>query len=375
MSRSFKDAPSKTRRRLFAAIAATALGATLLGSAAPAASAATPIVTNGDFETGTLAGWAQADQTGSNVAEWIAYSRETAEGFAGIIPLPPSGEYAALTPNFLATPDTTYLYQDVVLPPASSDQLSMYLFYKSAEPIAVPTPDTLVVSEAETAQPNQQVRVDVLKPNAPIESVSPNDILATVYASRAGDPAELPPTVIGADLSAFAGQTVRLRIADAVQDGAMVAGVDGVSVTSLPLPQPQPVAAPAGPPTSSPSNAFVRGRLTLDQRTGTASLVVSVPDAGVLTASDARRQLAIASLDRRHGGNPKPILIRTATVDAADAGTITVPIRPTPAGRKLLKERGKITFKVELTFTPDGGSAASQPYAGRLREQLRPAPR
>jgi hypothetical protein len=374
MSRSSKDAFSKTRIGLVAAVVAIALGAALLGTAAPAASAATPIVTNGDFETGTLEGWTQTDQTGSRVAEWIAYSRETAEGFTGIIPLPPSGEFAALTPNFLATPDTTYLYQDVVLPPTSSDQLSLYLFYKSAAPIAVPTPDTLVVSEAETAQPNQQVRVDVLKPNAPIESVSPNDILATVYASKAGDPTELPPTVIGADLSAFAGQTVRLRVADAVQDGAMVAGIDGVSITSIPLPQPAPT--PAGPPaTSSPSNAFVRGRLTLNPRQGTGSLTVSVPDAGALTASDARRQLAIASLARRRGGKPKPILIRTATVDAAGAGTITVPVKPTPAGRKLLNERGKIAFKVELTFTPDGGSAATQPYAGRLRKQLRPAPR
>lgn len=375
MARSFKEAPSRSRRRLLSVIIATALGAALLGPASPAASAATPIVANGDFETGTLEGWTQTDQTGSNVAEWGTYGRKEAEEppFQGQVPLPSSGQYAALTSNYLGPPDTTYLYQDIALPPASSDQLSMYLFYKSAEPIAVPTPDSLVVSDAETAQPNQQVRVDVLKPNAPIESVSPNDILATVYASKAGDPAELPPTVIGADLSAFAGQTVRLRIADAVGDGAMIAGVDAVSISSLPLPQPQP-AAPSGPPSPSPSNAFVRGRLTLNQKEGTGSLTVSVPDAGALTASDARRQLAIASLTRR-GGKSKPILIRTATVATAGAGMIKVPIKPTPAGLRLLRERGKLAFRVELTFTPAGGSAATQPYAAKLRKRLSPAPR
>ena len=374
MFRPVKAASSKTCGRLLVAVVTMALGTALLGVASTAAAVATPIVTNGDFETGTLEGWATADQTGSKVAEWVTYSRKAAEEppYQGQVPVPPSGEYAALTPDFLATVDTTYLYQDVTLPPASSDQLSMFLFYKSAEPIAVPTPDTLVVSEAQAAQPNQQVRVDVLKPNAPIESVSPNDILATVYASKVGDPVELAPTMISADLSAFAGQTVRLRVADAVQDGAMVAGVDDVAIASSPLPQPP--ATPAGPPSSSPSNEFVRGRLTLDQRNGTGFLTVSVPGAGALTASDAGRQLAIASLARRGGGKP-PILIRTATVTATGGGTIRVPIKPTPAGRRRLRERGKIAFMVELTFTPAGGSAATQPYAGKLRKQLRPAPR
>jgi hypothetical protein len=372
MSRPFKAASSKARGRLLAALVATALGSALLGPSSPAASAAMPIVTNGDFETGTLEGWTTTDQIGGD-APWVAYGRKAAEEppYQGQIPVPPSGEYAALTPDFLATVDTTYLYQDVTLPPASSDQLSMYLFYRSAAPIAVPNPDTLVVSAAETAQPNQQVRVDVLRPNAPIESVSPNDILATAYASKVGDPTELPPTVITADLSAFAGQTVRLRVADAVQDGGMVAGVDSVSIASAPLPQP-PTTAVA--PSPSPSNAFVRGRLTLDQKNGTGSLTVSVPDGGALTASDARRQLATASLARR-GGKPKPILIRTATVEAAGAGVIQVPIKPTPAGRRLLAERGKIAFRVELTFTPAGGNAATQPYAGKLRKRLSPAPR
>jgi hypothetical protein len=373
MLRPFKVSPRKTHRALQAALAAAALATASLGAGAPAASAATQLVTNGDFETGSLEGWTATDQTGSNAAEWIAYSREQAEGFTGLIPLPPVGEWAALTPNFVAAVDTTYLYQDVALPPASTDQLSMYLFYKSAQPIAVPFPDTLAVSEAETAQPNQQVRVDVLKPNAPIESLSPNDILTTVYATKAGDPTELAPTVITADLSAFAGQTVRLRVADAVQEGAMVAGVDGVSIDSTPLPQPAPPAPQTTSP--SPSNAFVKGRLTLNRKKGTGFLAVSVPGAGALTASDARRQLAIASLARRGTTKPKPILIRTAIVTAPGAGTIDLPITPTPAARRLLRERGTIAFRVQLTFTPAGGNAATQPYAGKLRMKLKPAPR
>jgi hypothetical protein len=374
MLRPLKDSSRKACGRLLAAVATVVLGAALLGVGAATASAATQLVTNGDFETGTLEGWTTTDQTGSHAAEWVVYSRGQAEEplNKGQFPLPPAGEHAALTPNFAAAVDTTYLYQDIALPPASADRLSMYLFYESEDPIAVPVPNTLAVSESGFAQPNQQVRVDVLKPNAPIESISPNDILATVYASKIGDPSELAPTVVTADLSAFAGQTVRLRIADAVQEGRMIVGVDGVSIDSTPLPQPAPASQTTTP---SPSNAFVKGDLTLNRRGGTGFLAVSVPGAGTLTASDARRQLAIASLARRGTSRPKPILIRTAVVAAPNAGTIDIPIKPTPAGRRLLRERGSIAFKVELTYSPAGGSAATQPYAGKLRVKLRPARR
>jgi hypothetical protein len=375
MHRPFKADPRKARSLLLAVVTAGVLGSALLGVTSSIASAATPTVTNGDFETGTLEGWTATDQTGSHAAEWFVYSRALAEEplFKGQIPVPPVGEHAALTPDFIEAVDTSYLYQDVTLPPASTDQLSMYLFYKSAEPIAVPFPDTLAVSEAKTAQPNQQVQIDVLKPNAPIESLSPNDILTTVFANKVGDPAELGPTVVTADLSAFAGQTVRLRIADAVQEGAMIVAVDGVSIDSTPLPQPAPPAPQTTSP--SPSTAFVKGHLRLDRRSGAGVLAVSVPGAGALTASDARRQLAIASLARRGTTRPRPILIRTAIVTATGAGTINIPIRPTAAGRRLLRERGTIAFKVELTYTPAGGSAATQSYAGKLRMKLKPAPR
>jgi hypothetical protein len=346
--------------------AALFVAAAMLGTAA-SASADTQLVTNGDFETGTLEGWTSAEQT-EGLAGWFAYSRKEAEESGAINP-PPSGNFAAagLTPYTSA--DTSYLYQDVALPPASTDQLSIYLYYRSGAPIAVPTPNTLFASESEAAQANQQVRVDVLKANAPIESLSPNDILATVYASKAGDPTELAPTLLSADLTAFAGQTVRLRIATATQGGGMMVGVDAASIESTPIPAPPPQPST----TPMPSNAFFAGKLTRDLRHGGAKLEVTLPDAGTLTVADARRKLAIASA--RAGGNGRPIMIRTTSVQTNGPQTVRVFLQPTAAAQTLLAEYGKIPFRLQLSFTPDGGLGASQSYAGLLAKRRRAARR
>ncbi len=349
-------------RRAFGSfsIAVLLICAALLGGAASASAA---IVANGDFETGALEGWMTVDQAGG-AAPWFIYDREEAEGEPELFDPPPVGEHAAAVTNPTSFADTSYLYQDLALPAATTERPSLYLYYKTKQPIAVPTPERLVVTETKNP-PNQQVRVDVLKPSAPIESVSPNDILATVFASKNGDPNEIVPTLLTADLSAFAGQTVRLRIADAAQQGQMIVGVDGVSVASDPLPQ------PTVPSTALPSSEFTKGRLTLNRKSGTGVLTVNLPGAGSLTASDARRALAIASTAPRKA---KPILIKTKTIQVAAGGAVKVPILPTPAGRKLLREKGKVAFKIELTFAPTGGSPATQGYAGKLVKPLRPAP-
>src|SRR6185437_3169080 len=136
-------------RRAFGSFSIIALliCAALLGGAASASAA---IVTNGDFESGTLEGWTTTDQN-AGAASWATYSRKEIEEHP-IFFAPPSGQYAAYGFAPGGFYDTIYLYQDVALPPATADQLSMHLYYRSGAPFAVPTPDTLVVSEAKGAQ-------------------------------------------------------------------------------------------------------------------------------------------------------------------------------------------------------------------------------
>src|SRR5262249_50239739 len=137
-----------------------------------------------------------------------------------------------------ANPDSDILYQDVALEPGLEHQLSLVAYYDSYSPIAIPNPDTLSIADEALRLPNgkfqrnEQFRIDVIRPEAPLESLDPPDILRTVFAPRPGDKQSMAPRRLTVDLSAFAGQTVRIRIAVAATDEVFNAGVDSVAITT-----------------------------------------------------------------------------------------------------------------------------------------------
>lgn len=358
--------------RNFSRLVLLAIAALLV--AASSAGAAGPV--EGGFESGTLADW--TSRSFYEQTEWTALAKADAEAQFGTS-LP-----AAIGPYVAATEydgnDTAILAQTFALPAASQLNLSLYLFYDSATPTVVPSADTLFVKPFGEGG-NQQVRVDVLKANAPLESISPNDILATLYASPSGGPEVLGPTLLSADLSQFAGQTVTLRIANAVSAGEMKVGVGDVSLAVTPLPPPP--AAPAAVPNaaSTPISDGVASpaphKLIHRLSTGGALLDVRLPAAGSLVVSDARRKAAVASVfsARRTTAAPKPIVIRTASVAVNRAQTVHVPLRPTAAGKRLLNKRGRVPFRLQLTFTSARGAVSTATYKGVLVKRLRPARR
>ncbi len=187
-----------------------------------------------------------------------------------------------------------------------------------------------------------------MRPTAPIESLNPSDILATLFANKTGDPVTLAPTVLSADLTPFAGQTVRLRVANAVNDFIFNSGVDAVSIASTP-----------------PNNVFKKGKLKLNKSNGTGTLTLTVPGAGVLTAADA------AGAKKATASKKGKKLVKKATLKPKAAGKVKVPLKPTAAGRKTLNEKGKLKIKVVLTFTPTGGIASKQNFKGTLKLKLK----
>ena len=114
----------------------------------------------------------------------------------------------------------------------------------------------------------------MIKPGAPLESLDPADILRTLFQTRPGDPSKMAPTKLTANLTPFAGQTVRLRIATAVHEEVLNAGVDAVSIS----------ATPPGRSPSGGSNRLSLGKAKAIRRKGIVILPVQVPGPGLLSA-------------------------------------------------------------------------------------------
>ncbi len=325
-------------RRLFVAATAVAVCAGLL---APGGAGAATVV-NGNFETGTLEGWQVHRATESG--NWFAYGG-TAEPIAdkrGDHPpqAPPQGTYAAVADEL--NPDTLILSQDVALAPGQSHRLSLLAYYSSSSPIAVPGSGTLSVDpEVLAGEASQQYRIDVVKPGAPLETVDPADILATVFRTVPGSPATMQPTRLSADLSPFAGQTVRLRFAVAAHEEVLTAGLDDVSISS------EAAGRNGGVVGGRASEWLKLGKLKLNRKNGSASLPVQVFGAGVLAATDASQ------------AKKRPKAIKPATVRVIKPGTATLQLRPTKSALKTLRQKHKLRVKVAVTFTPKGEQSVS----------------
>lgn len=256
------------------ALLATVAVALALAVTAPAAAAAT--VANGDFESGSLEGW-QLEESGGGA--WSAFGGTVAPASGETVPAPFEGSYAALADD--TGPASLILYQDVYLEPGETHELSLELNYKSNVPIVVPSPDTLSLEtteiEGEPVQRNQQVRVDVMTGDSAVASLEPEDVLETLFATAEGDPQEAGWTHLEADLSEFAGQTVRIRIAVVAAVEVLDVGVDAVSIVSSPEEGNEPESEPEPQSGPEPGPSFTVTPGSTDVASGSPAIVASVP--------------------------------------------------------------------------------------------------
>jgi hypothetical protein len=125
----------------------------------------------------------------------------------------------------MAGPGILVLYQDIALD--GPYLLHAVVFYDSEASLA--SPSTLATSEGK----NQQYRIDLLEPTAPIESVAKPELLANVFGTAACDPQRLEPTPVSLDLTPWSGRTVRLRLAVTNTASALRAGADNIWLEAL----------------------------------------------------------------------------------------------------------------------------------------------
>ena len=203
---------------------------------AAAANTARPPVVVDDFESGTLAGWT-LDRRGNG--NWFAYQdgrqapdpKQSDPFLPFNMPNPPQGKFAAVSDTM--GPGSRLMYRDIKLD--GPVMLEVTVFYTngidglSGYSSRFVVPRTLAIN----AGPNQQFRIDLLAPTAAPDSMADADIRATVFETGPDAPARRGPTPIRYDLSRWAGQTVRLRIATADNQGPMRAGIDNVRLIPI----------------------------------------------------------------------------------------------------------------------------------------------
>ena len=235
----------------------------LLMALSMSAVTAAPVITNGGFESG-FTGWTLSDQAGGDGSFFIQSGAQTPLG--GVpVPSPPEGSNAAMTDA--GGPGAHVLYQDFVAM-AGTAVLNFELFILN-DGGEFESPDSLqfdLTNAIGEETQNQQVRVDILLASAADPfSVDVSDVLANLYLSQPNDPLVSGYTALSSDLtslmSAYDGQTLRLRFAATDNLGPLNVGVDNVRFTGRNVvPEPGSLLLIAGALTALAGAAALRRR-------------------------------------------------------------------------------------------------------------------
>jgi hypothetical protein len=177
-----------------------------------------------DFESGTLANW-KIERSGAG--GWFVYTNgktppspsDSDPNIPFAVPDPPQGKFAAVLD--MNGPGRRILYRDLKLDGRYTLHLSV--FYVNAGPLS--SPDTL---DYEGSGENQQFRIDIVAPSAPVDSLTAAHVLANVFRTSPGDSDRREPSTVTVDLSKWEGQTVRLRLTGVDNRGPLRGGVDNI---------------------------------------------------------------------------------------------------------------------------------------------------
>ena len=168
--------------------------------------AGSDLIVNGGFETGDFSGWVvQNLGLGSFVINNGSYDPASPDG-----PLAPrGGSYSVLSDQTGLGART--IFQDIAIPVGSTAVTLSWV-------------DRIHNYAIEFADPNQEYRVEIRNTS--------DSVLATVFSTNPGDPLMREWTARGADLSAFAGQTVRIAFVEQDGRGFFNVHIDDVRVNA-----------------------------------------------------------------------------------------------------------------------------------------------
>jgi VPDSG-CTERM motif len=199
----------------------------LLGLGITQSAKATELITNGDFETGTFAGWTVVDQAGGSGSFFIS-TPGAATPISGF-PTAANGSgglwYAV---SDQTGPGCHVLLQSFTIPVgASSVSLTFQMFVNNQFGPPIVNPAGLDY----TASPNEHARVDILSSSAtPFDTGA--GVVANLYIGSDAGPTPNPYITYSFDLSSLAAGTYQLRFAEVDNQFFFQQGVDNVSITA-----------------------------------------------------------------------------------------------------------------------------------------------
>ena len=219
----------------------------------------TNLLANGDFEgtdlsgeAGNLLGWQSFDlntSPGGSQGGWLA-QKSTTSPLSGITVTSPTGKYRGMldennqipyegnnNPNAADSYAGSHtLYQDVTIPAAATAvTLSFTLYIDNTDAGAFSDTAANVSLDYRTSANNQQVRVDIMNPNGVALGIdAASGVLENLYLTNSTTSSNPPIniTLQNIDLSAYVGQTIRLRIASANNQGRLIVGVDNAKLVA-----------------------------------------------------------------------------------------------------------------------------------------------
>jgi hypothetical protein len=220
------------------------------------------LLRNGSFENraltgeqGNLDGWnvfRLTDTTRGSAGQFLAQTGASSPLSLSTVPPPANGRFRAMLDQQHLQPfsgnnnpndDASYagshaLYQDVTIPGnVTSARLSFSLYLNSDDaftdigPSGTVNPDDALL-DYRTTDPNQQVRVDIMSINNNILGLGTN-VRQNLFKTQTNTTTNGTLTFTGNnsfDLSAFAGQTIRVRFAATNNQGKLMVGVDDARV-------------------------------------------------------------------------------------------------------------------------------------------------
>jgi hypothetical protein len=218
-------------RGLLAGAVAVAVGVASVALGAPVS------VPNGGFEQGTFAKWDRFERGGGT---WEIYGSKPPRGLGPLVPLPPEGDFAALVTQ--SSPGVNILHRVLKLKRNAVNKVKFQLYYENTTE-AFHSPKNFkfggggMLPRARGGvggDPNQQLRVDLMKPKAKIKSLRNKHILATLLWTKPGDPLQQPYGAIRANITKLGidSRRVRLRIAEVDNQGEFLVGVDALKQTA-----------------------------------------------------------------------------------------------------------------------------------------------